>query len=81
MQKSGLQSHVEHGVFHTPNFDNGSSNGNQMFDPRKGCRIAITAQINYPDSNARVEPYLKDNRYSAVLGPAGIKTLCLAATE
>lgn len=63
IQGKGLQSHAKHGVFHTPrDYDLGE---------RKGYRVAITARISYPDSEERLEPFVRNNSYSQIIGPEG----------
>lgn len=74
VQRAGLQSHAQHGIFHTPVFEDGKEQ--PTADPRKGYRVAITARITYPDSDKMLEPYL--NTYCRTIGPQGDKTLCLS---
>ncbi|KAL7528877.1 hypothetical protein ACHAXR_002683 [Thalassiosira sp. AJA248-18] len=77
VQRAGLQSHAQHGIFHTPIF----ADGEPSADARKGYRVAITARITFPDSDKLLEPYLENDYYSFVLGPGGNKTLCLSPSE
>ena len=72
VQRAGLQSHAQHGVFHTPVFENEGSE-----PERKGYRVAITARITHSNSDKLLKPYLENDHYSVVLGPDGNKTLCL----
>jgi hypothetical protein len=73
VQREGLQSHALHGIFHTPVIHDGEKE--RVVNPREGYRVAITARITHDDSERRVEPFLKDDYYSCVLGPNGDKTL------
>ena len=77
VQKAGLQSHAQHGIFHTPIFKEGSRS-KPVADARKGYRVAITARITFPDSEKYIQPYLEGGHYCKVLGPDGNKTLRLS---
>jgi len=79
VQRAGLQSYTQHGVFHTPIFEDGDIE--PVSDARRGYRVAITARITFPDSDKRLEPYLENDHYSSVLGPDGNKTICLSRNE
>ncbi|KAL7549975.1 hypothetical protein ACHAWF_013230 [Thalassiosira exigua] len=72
VQRSGLQSHAQHGIFHRPIFENGKP----ASEPRQGYRVAITARITHPDSDELIKAYVENDHYSFVLGPDGNKTLC-----
>lgn len=74
VQKAGLQSKVEHGIFRTPC---NSSDEAMDIDPRMGYRVAVTARITYDDSENRLEPFLKGDHYNVIIGPEGNKTLSL----
>ncbi len=76
VQRAGLQSHAQHGIFHTPIFQDGDDS-KPLSNPRKGYRVAITARITYPDSDKLLKPYLENDHYSFVIGPDGNKTLRL----
>lgn len=75
VQRAGLQSSTQHGIFHTPIFESGSTE--HVSCERRGYRVAITARIAYPDADKLLMPYLDNGHYSAVLGPNGNKTLQL----
>ena len=79
VQRAGLQSGAQHGIFHTPVFDNGSNEPGS--DPRRGYRVAITARITHENSDQLLKPYLGNDHYSVVLGPNGNKTLCLSSND
>jgi hypothetical protein len=38
-------------------------------DHRKGYRVAITARITYPNSEQRLDPFIKKSHYQKLLGP------------
>jgi len=77
VQRAGLQSHAQHGIFHTPIFKEGSRS-KPVADARKGYRVAITARITFPDSEKYIQPYLDGGHYCKQLGPHGNKTLRLS---
>ena len=76
VQKAGLQSKALHGIFRAP-FSSNSRGQKTVFEPRMGYRVAITARITYDYPETRLEPFLKDNHYNAIIGPVGNKTLSL----
>jgi hypothetical protein len=73
VQRTGLQSSTQHGIFHTPIFENGSTE--PVSCERRGYRVAITARITKPDADKVLMPYLDNGDYSVVIGPDGNKTL------
>ena len=87
IQRAGLQSVAQHGIFHTPLTTPGTNATNDgddadenddhdddpLLGPRKGYRVAITARITYPNSIERLTPYLE--LYKGVLGPEGNLTM------
>ena len=77
VQKAGLQSKAQHGIFHAPVFAEGESSQPRVED-RQGYRVAITARITFEDSESRIQPYVENDHYSFALGPNGNKTLCLS---
>ena len=76
VQKAGLQSKAQHGIFHAPVFVEGESQ--PRVEDRQGYRVAITARITFEDSESRIQPYVENDHYSFALGPNGNKTLCLS---
>lgn len=77
VQRAGLQSKALHGIFRNPMFSSNDDESTPSLDPRMGYRVAITARITYEDSEERLEPFLKGDHYTKVLGPVGDKTLKL----
>lgn len=75
VQKAGLQRKALHGIFRTP-FSTLCGNRYEL-EPRMGYRVAITARITYDYPENRLEPFLKENHYKAIIGPGGNKTLSL----
>lgn len=94
VQKAGLQGHAQHGIFHTPIFtqeqhhdsfndeDDDDDDDNEspavISDPREGYRLAITARITYPNSEKRLDPFVKNGHYQKLIGPDGFSTLRLS---
>jgi hypothetical protein len=80
VQRAGLQGHAQHGIFHTPLFSKDEDDDEPIVsaDPRKGYRVAITARITYPDSEKRLDPFIKNSHYQKLLGPDGFSTLRLS---
>mmetsp|Transcript_19284 Transcript_19284/g.30175 ORF Transcript_19284/g.30175 Transcript_19284/m.30175 type:complete len:573 (-) Transcript_19284:348-2066(-) len=81
VQRAGLQGHAQHGIFHTPIFSKDEKDDNEPIvssDPRRGYRVAITARITYPDSEKRLEPFIKNSHYQKIIGPNGLTSLALA---
>ena len=74
VQRAGLQSAAQHGIFHTPMgviLDAEEDVSTQ----RKGYRVAITARITRPEAVDQVRAYLEKDQYQMVLGPDGNWTL------
>ncbi|KAL7492622.1 hypothetical protein ACHAWT_003291 [Skeletonema menzelii] len=82
IQRAGLQGHAQHGIFHTPLFSKDEKDDDDepivSSDPRRGYRVAITARITYPDSEKRLEPFIKNSHYQKIIGPNGLSSLRLA---
>lgn len=81
VQRAGLQGHTQHGIFHTPLFSKDEEDDDEPIvssDPRRGYRVAITARITYPDSEKRLEPFIKNSHYQKIIGPNGGSSLDLA---
>ena len=73
VQRAGLQNSTQHGIFHTPIFENGSTKPASC--ERRRYRVAITARITYPDADELLMPFL--DHYTSVFGPEGNRTLQL----
>lgn len=71
IQRSGLQSKAQHGVFHSP--------GN--CDQRRGFRVAVTARIAKDDATQRVAAFAAKECYGEEIGPVGDTTMPMAAME
>ena len=67
VQRAGLQSVAQHGIFHTPTAKAPDGEG------RTGWRVAITARICHANSKERVGRYR--DLYQGVLGPEGNLTM------
>ena len=82
VQRAGLQGHAQHGIFHTPIFEDEQDDDDDepivSSDPRQGYRVAITARITYPDSEKRLEPFIKNSHYQKIIGPNGLSSLRLS---
>ena len=66
VQRAGLQSVAQHGIFHTPT---AAGQGGA----RTGWRLAITARICHANSKERIGRYM--DLYKGVLGPEGNMTM------
>jgi len=82
VQRAGLQGHAQHGIFHTPLFSKNEGEDDDEYivssDPRRGYRVAITARITHPDSEKRLDPFIKNSHYQKIIGPNGLSSLHLS---
>jgi len=84
VQRAGLQGHAQHGIFHTPLFSKNEEEDDEedenivSSDPRRGYRVAITARITHPDSEKRLDPFIKNSHYQKIIGPNGLSSLHLS---